>query len=508
MRRCLHPERVTFFLIICLSVYSLLLVQSARAGSIPEVSSPKSECAGTLDAWRSSGDPRANNCRCVNNQLVCGPSTSVGSASGSNSNFDQQIKMQVVGTIFQSLLTSLFSDDEGNQKAALAAKAAALAAAQQAAEQQREQARAAQAAYEKMMQSFKQLDDSQGMAFQTLPDDSMGFKTLDGNAETLEANARKPFDTASAKTASKTVTVGGATPFFGDTMPKKDIRFLLNPENDPNVVDLRNAVSYVARNIKNGTDPEHAKGGPILRGPSCKQLTKRLAAYINQRKQFQKTIDLAQSQLNIWEKANRDALLSAAKDGLNYLTGELFEAFQMRSKAADRLQRILAKNAKQMARDGLNVAAIEAKINRLRLLSSTGRLTDLAHNMTDWQDFIKNGLSSLMAQLTSSNQEIREMLEDPRMQRYFGQETPALNALLDITKIAASYKVLGKWVAEKMPVVGGIELATNLIYDGTAYFISFHRLSKADKINGRVMDTARYIQQNIDDTSLALRSCQ
>jgi type II secretory pathway pseudopilin PulG len=512
MRRFFHPERVALFLVICLSVYFLLLVQSARAGTIPEASSPKMDCEATISIWESDVHLHISpgDCKCVNGQPVCGNSSSGGRGVAGNSlDINQQIKMQVVGTIFQSLLTSLFSDNTTDKKEALAAQQKAAALAAQQAAMDREKAREAEAAYEKMMQSYKQLDDSQGVAFKTLSDSSMDFKTLDSDAETLEANARKPFDTASetAAPASKKQTGNGATPFFGDAMPGKEIRFLVNPENDPNVVDLRGAVSYVAQNMKSGTDPEHAKGEPLLRGPNCKQLSERLTAYINQRTKFQKTIDLAQSQLDIWEKANRDALLSAAKDGLNYFTGELFEAFQMRIKAADRLEQILKKNAEQMARDGLNVAEIGAKIKRLRLLSSAKQISELTRNITDWQDFIKDGLSSLMAQLTASNRDIREILNDPRMQEYFGQETPALNALLDITKIAASYKVLGEWVAKKIPIIGGVELATNLLYDGTAYLLSFHRLAKANNINGRVLDTARYIQKNIDDTYLAFRSC-
>jgi hypothetical protein len=99
--------------------------------------------------------------------------------------------------------------------------------------------------------------------------------------------------------------MGSATPFFGDTMLVEELRLLVNPENDPNVVDLRQATTYVAENIKN-TPPSGAgsktadgaaKGEPIVRSPACTKLTLRLTSYLNQRNQFHKTILLAQEQL-------------------------------------------------------------------------------------------------------------------------------------------------------------------------------------------------------------------
>jgi hypothetical protein len=500
--------------IIKIFFYTILLIGITTnrayilAQSVPEASQPALDCKGSAAAYRAQGIP----CDCVDGQIVCNQPSSAGSLH-EHHDFNQDIKMQVVGTIFESLLTSLFSDNTANQKQALAAqqKAAALAA-QQASALQREKDRESHAAYEKMMQSYKQLDGSQGLAFKTLSDSSMGFKTLDGDAETLEANARKPFDTASEKTdpLSNTVHVGGATPFFGDTMPTNDIRLLVNPENDPNVVDLRNAVSYVAKNIKSRTDSEHAKGAPVLRGPSCRELDKRLISFINQRKKFQKTIDQAQEQLDVWQTANRNALLNAAKEGLEYFTGQLFDVFAKRAEAAARLERIYEKNARQMAKEGLNVAEIQAKIKRLKALSSINRISELRGKLGEidaWRNFLKDGVSALINQLTASNQEIQEMLADPRMQQYFETEAPELKTLLDISTIAASYNVLGKWVAKKLPIIGAVQFAINQTYNATDWFLSYRRIIEANKINGRVMDTARGIQENIDDTYLSLRGC-
>jgi hypothetical protein len=110
-------------------------------------------------------------------------------------------------------------------------------------------------------------------------------------------------------------------------------------------------------------------------------------------------------------------------------------------------------------------------------------------------------------QLTASNQEIQAILENPKMRKYFEMDAPELNTLLDISKIAASNKVLGKWVAKQVPIIGGVELAINQTYNATDWYLSFKRITEANHINGQVLNAARLIQKNIDNTYLALKEC-
>ncbi|MHB8223863.1 MAG: hypothetical protein ACYDHV_13605 [Desulfurivibrionaceae bacterium] len=498
MKRFFDHPLIIFFL-GGLQVFSLLLPLPALAG-------PALDCEGSAKAYALQGIP----CTCVNGQIVCDKPAG-GHKAKKHGITSGDVNAMVVGTIFQGLLTSMFAPptSSNNAQEALAAqqKAAALAA-QQAAAHQRAQEAAFQAEHNKMMQSFKQLDGSQGVAFKSLSDASLAFKTLDDDAETLAANARKPFDTAAEPKQP--------TPFFGDTMPLKDIQLLVNPENDPRIVDLRNATAYVAKNLKDSANPApgttkprdgKADGKPITKGPDCTKLNQKLQGFLTQRDKFHNTINLAQEQLTTWEDANRNALLNAAKDGIEYFTGQLLEGLANRGKAAERLQRIYEKNGAQMAQDGVDVAAIQAKIARLKMLSSAGKISELTSNILDWQTFIKDGMSGLMAQLTSSNQEVHALLDDPKLQKYFETESPELKAMLDISKIAASNKVFGKWVAKKVPVIAGVELAINQSYNGLDWFLSFKRMTEANKINGKVLHAAKNLQQHIDDTSWALRDC-
>ena len=505
-------------ILLCTILLTSMICEPAYvlAQSAPEASGPAIDCEGTIDAWVSSGYYHPGDCQCINGQPVCGKSSSGGHFHHSHHDFNQEIKMQIVGTIFESLLTSLFTGNTANEKEALAARQKAAALAAQQAEFEKARAAAAQAEYEKMMRSYKQLDDSRGAAFKTLSDSSLQFKTLGGDAESLEANARKPFDTPADAAPAASGVPGQATPFFGDTMPPADIRLLVNPENDPKVIDLRNASAYMVKSLKDesampaaGDKPHSAKnnGKPVITPANCAKLKLRLNGYIDQRSRFEKTINLAQGQLNEWETENRNAMVNAAKDGIEYFTGQLLEGLANRGKAADRLQQIYEKNARQMARDGIDVAAIESKIKRLKMLSSAGKISELTANIKDWQTFIKDGMSALMAQLTSSNHEIRKMLDDPKMQKYFGTESPELNTLLDISTIASANKVFGKWVAEKVPIIAGVQLSINQSYNALDWLLSFKRMTEADKINGKVLEAARALQGHIDETAFAMRGC-
>jgi hypothetical protein len=437
--------------------------------------------------------------------------------STSSSVSSANLNNMVIGAIFKSILTSKSSANSGNNQKELEAKQReAELAAQQAAEQQRINEAIAQSEYDKMMQSYKLLDGSQELKPKTLNSTNLDFKTLDGNAESLAAGAKKQFEVTGTASVSGSSVTGNATPFFGDEMPVQDLQTLLDPENNPNIVDLRDAKKFVTEKTVNDSsgivsllknyEPE-GNGEPIIQKPDCIKLEKQLKGFTNQRQQFQKTIDLSQNELDIWETANHNALINAAKDGLEYFTGELLEGLSNRGKAADRLQQIYDKNVKQMAGEGINVAGIKAKIDQLRSISSAGQITELTANINDWETFLKDGMSSLIGRLTDSNTEIKGILEDSKMKKYFETEEPELNTLLDISKIAASNMIFGKWVAKKLPVIAVIELSIKQTYNGLDYFLSLNRIISAQKINGGVMDVARYIQKNIDVTYLALSKC-
>lgn len=428
------------------------------------------------------------------------------------------INNMVAGMVFQSLLNSLFSSNtEANKKKLEAEQQAAVLAAQKAAIQKKIQEEKEQAEYDKMMQSFKPLGGHQNLQIKSIGDSKLDFKKLDGEAETLSANARKQFDSLSIPIDSNSNSIKGGTQFFGDSMATLDLQTLEDLNNDPDVVDLRETQKYVEEKIKNDSSvivsllrksELSATGEPILKKADCiEQLSRKLKVYENQRAQTLKILNLSNNELNIWETANRNALTNQVKDGLEYFAGKLFERLTKRGEAADRLQGILDKNIEQITKEGIDVTDIQAKINYLKAVSTKGQLSEIANKMNDWTTFMKDGLSSLLVDLSKSNDEINQILENPQMEKYFNKEKPELNALLDISKIAADSKVFGKWVARKVPTIALIEISIKTVYNGLDFFLSLQRIKESRKINGGAMETAKYIQNNINNTYAALSEC-
>lgn len=463
------------------------------------------DCEGTIQSWITGGYYKSGDCYCSGGKPVCTGGASKSSSSKGHSggmSIQNSAKLQVMQGIFDGLANSLIGSPHAKKQMRPLAPVTNMPDASQ------------DAGAENIQQ--QQFDDNKANLLS-------GLKGIDskpeagGSAEALAANARKPFDTGLDVKLPDAQAAGGATSFFGDTMPLVEIQLLVHPENDPRVVDLRNAQTYVVDNIKSddkkfaATMKAHSgkeNGEPIIQPPACSSLTKKMNGLLNQRNQFQKTVNMAQEQLATWESANRNALLNAAKDGLEYFTGQLLEGLAKRGEAAERLQNMYNRHSTQMARDGLDVAGIEAKIKRLRKISAAGQLAESASTANDWQATIKDGASSLLGQMTSSNKEIQQMLADPRMQKYLDADTSDLQALLDISKIAASNKVFGKWVAKKIPVIAAVELGINQTYNALDWSLSFYRIIKDQQINGKVLDAARLIQSNIDKTNIALKACR
>lgn len=445
-------------------------------------------------------------------------SMSGGKVNRSSSLSSASMNSMITGAILQSFFSSVLSNPKSTEQLDAEQRAAKLEeqkAAALAAEQQRIREAKAQADYDKMMQSYKRLDDAQNVNIKTLDNSNIGFKTLDGDAESLSSEARKQFE-ADGIAPALSATHGAATPFFGDVLPAEELQTLLDLNNNPAIVDLREADNYIEEVAGKDSSgivtllrkyESEGNGEPIIPKPDCVKLRDQLKGYLNQREQFKKTIELSQSELKTWETANNNAMMNAAKDGLEYFTGELLQGLTNRGKAADRLQKIYSSRSGQMARDGINVGELQAKIDRLRTISSSGHLAELTSNVNDWETFAKDGMSTIIKRLTDSNNEITSLLNAPEMKKYFESEAPELNTLLDISKLAASNMVFGKWVAKKIPVVAVIEISIKQAYNGTDYYLSLKRILEAQKINGGVMETARFIQRNIDNTYTALSCC-
>ncbi len=145
-----------------------------QAQSVPEASSPV--CA-------YCGAPLPNGTHSPGCPYYTGGAKGAGKKAkhGVSSN---DMNAMIMGTLFEALFTSIFTDNTAKQDDHAAQQEAAAHAAKQA-ELQRAMAQAAQVEFEKMMRSYKKLDNSQDVAYKTLSDSNFGYKPLDNDGGKL-----------------------------------------------------------------------------------------------------------------------------------------------------------------------------------------------------------------------------------------------------------------------------------------------------------------------------------
>lgn len=454
---------------------------------------------------QAGGVPMPTGIECVRD---CPSSSKSSRSSSSSRSSGGDMKAAIVGSIFGAILGAALAPPPDNKEAEQRKREQEAALAAQLLAEQRAQAIAAQAAYDNMMKSYKQLDGAAAVGYKSLSSSNVGFKSLDDGLEAQAAAARTPFDTAAAQQpAASAENTPAPTPFFGDTMPMAQIKLLVEPANDPRVVDLRKARKFVVDSVKKPAELRD-QGKPAWTGPNkaeCQAMLGKMNGYIQQQNKFHQTILLANEQVGIWEDANRNALINAAKEGVEHFAGLYLDALARRGEAAERLTLVLERNRARMLADGVNVAAIERKIARLKATTRFGKTAGVIGDAADWQGFMKDGMSAVLKQLNASNAEI---LDDPVVQRYFTTEMPEIQTLIDLTQMAASAKLFGKWVARQMPVVAWTSFAINQAYNATDWYLSFQRLTEAHDINGKVVDAARSLQHRIESARIALKECQ
>ena len=455
----------------------------------------------------------------VNVPKVSAPSP-VGSAGSAISNISQGVSTSTVisnavaGAVIQGLINNVLFSSPQKSQAEIDAERMEQERIEMEAELQRQlEIARQQEIHDNLMESSKGLPGSQ----------SMDFKALDGDMENMRKAAADQFEPDG--TGGTTTRATGGTDFFGDNVTPDDIDLITDPHNDPMIVDLRDARSFIVENIKTDheilekikqEDPKKESG---QKKPECNRalMDKKLNGLLNERQKFLKTIELTKSELQKWEEQKNAALMNAAKTGLEYFIGDVVDKLGKKGEAAARLENILTKNAEQMAKDGLDIIEIQNKIQRMHNLSRIAGAIKGTYNLKDWEAFLKDGWSALVLRVSESNAEIREMLNNPQMQTYFNLEnpspdmnipTPELRVLLDIANIGLTYDVFGSWVAKKAPIIAFTQFSIDQIYNVTDWILSYRNICKLREVSGQEMAAANYQQQKINETISLIQNCR
>jgi hypothetical protein len=106
--------------------------------------------------------------------------------------FQHDMNMMVASSVTSAFLNFIFSDNsKSNQQAIEAQRQQAALLAARAAAEKRYNDSIAQAKYEKMMQSYKLLNDPNGLQIKTLSTGNLAFKSLDNNSAPMTMAERQ-----------------------------------------------------------------------------------------------------------------------------------------------------------------------------------------------------------------------------------------------------------------------------------------------------------------------------
>jgi hypothetical protein len=460
--------------------FPLILLPLLIYGGEVFAQTPTMDCEGTIASWKLS-HPNLR-CRCVNGRPVC-DQQATGSRGGYGGSFEQQMMQGIIQSLFQGL----FSEDR------------------QAAARERERQRQLQLQREKEKRERE-------IARQRELEQLMGnLKGLGSDTLALKTDPVQP----------------GGTPFFGQDVTPRGIQTLLDPQNDPVIVDLRNANNYISENIEREKslkvqslkyDDPKGNGEPISKGlpeAYCKKLQIKLDGYINEREKFQKTINLTQSELNVWMEKNNEALRNAAIDGAELILGQWIENIKLRNQTASNIRERLKPYEKRLRAKGVDVDNYK-KILDKRIFTYEHLTKDVEdfQSAMEYDAYIRDVFQASAEKIAETNAGFSAMLNDPSVKACLNDSGyPIVDAGQALAGEIFEKKILTKLTKfvkfnDRIPYVKYAQFAVDQAYNATDWILSFKRICDINNVSGKETEAAYAIQRKINETRDLMKDCK
>lgn len=442
-------------------------------------------------------------------QLETMSGQSINSGSVPSVSSPTNISTEVAGALMQGLINNIFSTDTKAEQAKLEAEKleqAKIAAA--IAQQKKIDDAIAQQKHDELMQKIKPLSTDNV---------DMDFKTLDGEAENLRKTANDQFEPTPKDAELKTVST--ATNFFGTNLSDPEINTLINSENDPMIVDLKNAETYIVGNLKTETTTEAKKDEPEKKpetlSPECLKIKTKLDGFIKNRENFQKTINLTQTELSAWEEQNNKAFWNAVTDGIGSTSGLFIDYIKETRSSAGMLKKNIEIIQDKLIKDKVFSAA---EISKYKSILDARMLTyDVSESASDFKDAIEyydaivNAMRATLLELTKTNSDYAAMYEDPRFIESFSAFPKVELSQFLSSKALQTFLVdplVKKGLIKKLPYIGIAQLAVSEIYNATDWITSYYTTCKLHDADGKATEAAKYLQQKIIETQDQLDNCK
>ena len=425
--------------------------------------------------------------------------------------------------IMQMLISNMLSSDPKKEQADQAAKQAELDRIAAEEEKQRQiEAALEQERYENMMKLYKPVPGSQTLEIKTLEEGGadLDFKTLNGDAEQMAAEARSPFDTPGISNSFPELKDG--TDFFGIPVSSPDFQTLVDTDNDPNIVDLTNANNYIKENIakeeisKTESPKKEDAVQPKKELPEgyCRNLQLKLSGFTETRTKFQKTINLTQGELNKWKQQNNDALWNAAKSGASLITDIFLKHLDLRKNSAVDIKKYLTSlplgNTSGVTDNYIKI--LDQVINYRYNLPKTAENIKKAAEYA----FLLRDATQLMAEeIAKSDQEVTAMLHDDKFKVLLNTGNPGVDAGQFVFGKVADVFLEGPLLKDKlvsafsktMPIVAWCQFAVDQTYNATDWILSYKRICDLNSVSGKETEAAQYIQSKIFETQNLMKEC-
>jgi hypothetical protein len=480
----------TLFRILSFSLFALIMVSTKSAQSQSAL-----DQLNNVNNNGFQGEGGSGNTYTAPSVSAPTPVQSSSSSSSSSSNStSNSLSTDVAGMVMQGLINSMFSSDPKAEQAKLEAEKleqARIAAA--IAQQKKTSDSLAQIKHDELMQKIKPLSTDNG---------NMDLKTIDGDAVVKAPST--------------------ATNFFGIALSDADINTLINSENDPMIVDLRNAQSFIVGNLKTEatvTTTEakkvDAEKKPETLSPECLKIKTKLDGFIKNRENFQKTINLTQTELSSWEEQNDKAFWNAVKDGIGSTSGLFIDYVKETRSSAGMLKKNIELLQDKLIKDKVFTPAEISKYKSIldaRML--TYDVSELASNFKDvieYYDAVVNTMRAALLELSKTNSDYAAMYEDPRFIESFSAFPKVELSQFLSSKALQTFLVdplIKKGLIKKLPYVGIAQLAVSEIYNATDWITSYYTTCKLNDADGKATEAAKYLQQKIIETQDQLDNCK
>lgn len=401
-----------------------------------------------------------------------------------------------------------------------------------------------QEVYDNLMKSSKDVPGSE----------SLDFKNLDGNMETLRKEASDPFDSGSKGVQLKkdSAFIGKpvaspdlknlnstnpnpkdanapskGTAFFGVPVSSPEFQTVVEPESAPVYKDIKTSVNLTEQYLKNEklvvgliAQAINNNGSPIIEKPDCKALNEKLVRYRSDLVRFQAWNNETLIELEKWKKQNEDAFWNAVTDGASAAFSVFLDYLNETRASALKIKKLLEENEAKYLQDKIFTASEIEKYKKLldqRInLCNITEFSKTAMEPQEYVNFAKNLLQGTTEKLTKSDGDCQGMINTLKDQGILS-ETP----WVDAGQFAAE-GIINKFLHNpnliigpnsllknslKIPYVTIAELAVNEAYNVTDLWKSYQNICTLRDADGKATEAVKKIQNDMDNIKIQLKDC-